>query len=501
MTYSAIGDCYSYRAGQMPSLLAIERYRNIPVMNLVRHPLVWLEHHVRWRASNMRMREGAVDPLVWEWKVTTHGYFEYLGLKSYEKEDINIWTSYQGMFMLNNILGDVRVIDQHYPIEKIADDPELFKDLINYLSRGKVNYDQVTLDKAYGMCDTLFRGESALETNPVLLFESWPGWKVDAFRKLVSREAVDVYIKFGYDMDEILCKPINVTPVHEKVRRSIFISSLPKSGTWLIREIIEMVTGLKAYEPDIVNNLPEYENEMLIDFPPGTFFSWHSILTSRTVSLLNGCQSKNIFLIRNIYDVLLSMYNHLIRDVDASIGRSAGGTEYFSDKKMEQCLTLMISGFTSPRMSWMGAGPILKQMDSLLAYVESGEALLLDYDELTNEKRNAIKSISKFLEIRLPRKRINEILTHTEKNTMRERLRESGRDLHVTADKHTLSRDVFSLYHKEMLDRIVMTETPQLPERLNRLGLDTVLYLEEPEEVTHWARFKRTMKKRNLRKY
>lgn len=80
MTYSAIGDCYSYRAGQMPELLNIDRYKNIPVVNLVRHPVTWLEFYVRWRASNMRMREGASDPLAWEWKTACHGYFEYLGL-------------------------------------------------------------------------------------------------------------------------------------------------------------------------------------------------------------------------------------------------------------------------------------------------------------------------------------------------------------------------------------------------------------------------------------
>ncbi len=63
MTYQAIGDCYSYRARQVGRLLAQDRYAGIPAVNLVRHPVVWLEFYVRWRAGNMRMRSGNTDLL------------------------------------------------------------------------------------------------------------------------------------------------------------------------------------------------------------------------------------------------------------------------------------------------------------------------------------------------------------------------------------------------------------------------------------------------------
>ena len=489
MTYSAIGDCYSFRAGQMPALLGVERYKDIPVVNIVRHPAVWLEYYVRWRSSNMRMREGATDPLAWEWKTACHGYFEYLGLPEYNKEDIDTWSCYQGMFQLNNVLGDIHAVDKHIAIEKIADNPDKFKELVHYLSHGKIAYDQSTLDIVFSMRNTLFRGERPVEADPCVLIESWPGWKVDAFRKLVSKETLDVHRSFGYDFSEIIRKPINIKPGHDKVQRSIFVSSLPKSGTWLLREILEMITGLKSFEPDIVEGEPSYENEMLIDFPSGTFFSWHSILTSRAVSLLNGCQSKNIFLIRNIYDVLLSMYNHLTRDVDATIGRSVGGSSYFNDKTTEQSLTLMISGFTTPEMTWSGVGPVLKQINSMLAFIESGHALLIDYKELTIDKRKVIKDILNFLELRLSGKRIKEILINTEKDFMRERLRKNGSGLHVSEKTHLLSRNDFSTYHKEMLDRIVMIEAPELPKRLENLGLNTVLYLDELEEPAKWTEF------------
>ncbi len=285
MTYSAIGDCYSYRAGQMSELLGIDCYKNIPVVNLVPLLVSWLDLYVLWLASSMRMRAGATDPLAWEWKTACHAYFEYLGLPGYTKDDIDIWASYQGMFQLNNVLGDIHAVQHHVAIEKIADEPETFRDLATYLSRGEVAFDQASLDSAYSMRHTLFRGEAPVECDPEQLVQGWPGWKVDAFRRLVSPEAMEVYESFGYDLKELTRRPISMAPVHGKIRRPVFVCSMQKSGTWLLREMLEMSTGLKAYEPLIGAEAPDYENEMLIEFPSGTFFSWHSTLTSRSVAL------------------------------------------------------------------------------------------------------------------------------------------------------------------------------------------------------------------------
>ncbi len=489
MTYSAIGDCYSYRAGQMPELLSIDQYKNIPVVNLVRHPVAWLEFYVRWRATNMRMRAGVTDPLEWEWKTACHAYFECLGLPGYTKDDIDIWASYQGMFQLNNVLGDIHAVQHHIAIEKIADEPEAFRDMATYLSRGEVMFDQASMDSAYSMRHTLFRGEAPVECDPEQLMQAWSGWKVDAFRKLVSPEALDIYASFGYDLKELTRRPISMAPVHGKIQRPIFVCSVPKSGTWLLREMLEMATGLKAHEPQVGVGTLDYENEMLIEFPSGTFFSWHSTLTPRSVALLKGCQAKNILLIRNIYDVLLSMFVHLSRDVDAAIGRSVMGSAYFEGKTTEQCLTLMISGFTSPQMTWMGAGPLLRQIDSMLELVKSGEALLLDYEQLTCNKSKTLQKVLQVLEYPLPAKRIREIIALTEKDAMRERLRKSGQDQHVTPSEHVLQRDAFLPYHKEMIDLAVMTNAPRLPERLRALGLDSILHL-EAEAKSKWSQLK-----------
>ena len=70
-TYTAIGDCYSYRASRMKPLQ--ERYGgSVPIINLMRHPYSWLKFYVTWRAKNMRMPNGETGPGDCEWYSTEH---------------------------------------------------------------------------------------------------------------------------------------------------------------------------------------------------------------------------------------------------------------------------------------------------------------------------------------------------------------------------------------------------------------------------------------------
>jgi len=482
MTYSAIGDCYSYRAGQMPELLEIDRYKAIPVANLTRHPVSWLEFYMRWRASNMRMRAEAIDPLAWEWKVTCHAYFEFLGLHKYTKDDIEVWASYQGMFQLNNVLGDIAAVSCHLPIEKVANAPDVFKELVTYLSGGKVEFNQEDLDRAYSMRHTLFRGESEVDSDPDQLMEGWPGWKVDAFRKIVSPQAIEAYKSFGYEFKDLLSLKVGVDLTPGKMSRAIFVSSIPKSGTWLLREIIEMLTSLKSFEPKVhPGSPPNYANDDLIEFPSDAFFSWHSVITKKTAAMLTGCQSKNIFLVRNIYDVLLSMRGHLIRDVDAIIGRSILGSDYFDGMSVEQSLTLLISGFSTPKLTFGGVRPFLKQMESFLDLVESGQALLLTYCDLTDRKLKTIQRISEFLGCEISNGRIHEIATATDKQVMRERRKEFKLDQHITLPELKLQRSEFKSYHHDMMTYAIVDSAPNLRSRLDALGMGDLLYAEYVE--------------------
>ena len=59
----------------------------------------------------------------------------------------------------------------------------------------------------------------------------------------------------------------------------VAVCSSMKSGTWLLREIVTQLTGLRAYEPNIPAGRPRYDDAESLIFPPDSFFSWHLLPT------------------------------------------------------------------------------------------------------------------------------------------------------------------------------------------------------------------------------
>lgn len=196
-TFSAIGDCYSYRANRMKPLL--DKYGSaVPVINLVRHPYSWLKFYVRWRATNMRMPDGETGPLDHEWQITRHELFKLLGLRPYKKEDVEIWATYQGLYHLKNIVADVEPGIKQIMLEEVVNDREIFQETIKYLTHGRVRYDQSLLDLVYSWVWTQFSGEGRLRVVPEEEYESWPDWQHEAFEKIVEDEVIECYRKLGY---------------------------------------------------------------------------------------------------------------------------------------------------------------------------------------------------------------------------------------------------------------------------------------------------------------
>ena len=67
----------------------------------------------------MRMGSGKTNPLEWEWSVANHIYFKQLNLKPYEKDDVNIWSFYQGLQLIDLYCNGF--ISDHYRVEKIEE--------------------------------------------------------------------------------------------------------------------------------------------------------------------------------------------------------------------------------------------------------------------------------------------------------------------------------------------------------------------------------------------
>lgn len=486
MTYQAIGDCYSYRAPEIGALLRQQSYRAIPALNLIRNPINWLEFYIKWRAGNMRMRAGTSDPLRWEWKITAHEIYAELGLKSYEYGDVDIWAAYRGLTMLRNIKNDVQSRIMHIPIERLVEDRFLFNRTVGYLTQGRCRFSDEDADRAFSMIPTLFRGEEPVESDPDKILDSWPDWKFDAFRKLVDPETIRTFSRFGYDLSrlETAFKTVSAPQTQQRrgsatpiKMRPIFMSSVMKSGTWFLREILDQITGLSWIEPPVKElRGVSYENADLIRFEDGHYFSWHSIINDAAADKLKHAHSRNIFLLRNMSDVVISMCNHFKFDVDASSGGSIGNPSFLSNFENDELISMIIGGFVSGNINWSGLLPHMKQLVSFLTYSErEKDTLLVDYNDLTERPEEQVAKLANYLRISLDPARISEIAEATRFDSMRERAAANGTEAHFTSQEGRVTRADLKNHHISMIRGVAYAASPGLIVQLRRAGFPHII--------------------------
>ncbi|MBD9362046.1 hypothetical protein [Methylomonas fluvii] len=195
--YLAIGNCYCYRAYQLEQLWDVFQ-QDVCFVNLVRHPYCWLHFYVTWRCGNMGMPLGNSAPLDHEWSVVNHEVLSALNLKPYTREDVDIWSSYQGMLILNRMVSDLRSDVRNYCLEDIVKSPDLFNKIVSYLTHGRVQFDSVLMELVYSWVYTPFRGGLPKRILPREEYALWPDWKKYAFKKIVNEEAMQMFEGYGY---------------------------------------------------------------------------------------------------------------------------------------------------------------------------------------------------------------------------------------------------------------------------------------------------------------
>lgn len=197
-TYTATGDCYSYRAHKMQPL--IDEYGNdVRWINLVRHPYVWLFFYTRWRATNMRMGAGKTKPLEHEWNIVQHEL--YKDLKPYTKEDVHVWAFYRGLTFLNHhMMKDLSINTQHIKLEDIVSSKSYFNKIISYLTHERVQFDESLLNEVYKWTYEPFRGEEKVYVTDQSEKDKYEQWQLEAIDKIVSKEAKNKFMELGYDL-------------------------------------------------------------------------------------------------------------------------------------------------------------------------------------------------------------------------------------------------------------------------------------------------------------
>ncbi|OHX34628.1 hypothetical protein BJL95_19065 [Methylomonas sp. LWB] len=195
-TYQAIGDCWSYRPWHFRDV--IDQYIDkVPLLFLARHPYAWLEFYVSWRAGNMRMPDGSFGPIEHEWSIAQHDYFKALGLKAYRKDDVEIWSAYQGMYQLNRHRVDIDTRIRRVALESLVTSPRHFAEIVAYLTKNRVEFSEALLADIYRWVYRPFRGEARVSAKPDNLYRAWPDWKKLAFERIVEPQTLAFYSDIG----------------------------------------------------------------------------------------------------------------------------------------------------------------------------------------------------------------------------------------------------------------------------------------------------------------
>ena len=199
VAYTAVGETYAYRSYQLEELWD-EYSDEIKFVNLVRHPYCWLGYYTDWRCANMNMPPDNISGVEHEWNVTCHDEIKKYNLIPYDRKDVHIWSSYQGMIILNRMVSDLRPGIKNVRIEQIVNERDKFLEVIDYLTHGRITFEKALLELIYSWVHGSFRKQGVIRDDPEKEYASWPSWKKQAFSMIVKEETIDMFRQHGYSL-------------------------------------------------------------------------------------------------------------------------------------------------------------------------------------------------------------------------------------------------------------------------------------------------------------
>lgn len=230
----------------------------------------------------------------------------------------------------------------------------------------------------------------------------------------------------------------------------------------MIEHILSELTGLGATEPEIAAG-PDYESPRLISFEDGKFFIWHSVPSEKVKAQIISANAKPIFLIRNIYDLVVSQYFHFANDVDAEIGHPTNTQDYFAEMSQDEGIALLLSGATSERFHWSGFGQSLRQIQEILKFAKEQSSHIVIYDRLVRSKRQEIQSLANFLSITPNEELINQLVDTSSLSNMREARKSAvGSGNHFRKGIPGDHVNVLKPFHYHMINWIMLSQAPEL---------------------------------------
>ncbi len=260
--------------------------------------------------------------------------------------------------------------------------------------------------------------------------------------------------------------------------KNIALISGIKTGTWLSREILSSITKMNFYEPEIIPGEKKYFDIKQLKFIPDHFYSWHIIPTKDIVDKLNNTKTKTVFIVRNIYDLVVSIYYHFYNNIDEDIGRGNNKDTFLKQFSFEEGLSLIITGFDEKGKRWNGMSEVIINSNEIFKASLHCDNILLSYNEIVSNKNNSISKIAQFLEYNLTKEEINNIEEETSFKSMKNKALINKRGAsHFREGSLNKNRTKLSYFHQIQLRKIIKEYAPDIYENAKKVGMeDIVLY-------------------------
>ncbi len=193
---------------------------------------------------------------------------------------------------------------------------------------------------------------------------------------MADNGVIPSFIKGGDDNLHLVGATFDRAPL----RQSVFLNSVPKSGTHLIRNIIRMfVPEEQQYHRDYIQ-VPNLRAHMAAFRSPTPYVSWgHLLFDDNSVLALQGV--RHIVLVRDPYDWVLARARFFLSDeFNGNLNHIKNGAV-----SLGEALNMMIMGvhqkqpglldvFTHNAAAWMGASAVMVRYEDILAAVQDLES-------------------------------------------------------------------------------------------------------------------------------
>lgn len=253
----------------------------------------------------------------------------------------------------------------------------------------------------------------------------------------------------------------------------VFLSVF-KSGTEMMKRIIEDLTGLPPMEPEIIPGKVNYQDSAQLYFREGHFYAWHLFPTHEVQQKLIQAQAKPVFLLRNIYDVVVSMYYHFANNIDADVGRGRNVDHYFQTISKEEGLSCIVEGMLKPDFVWKGAGPHYHQMELMLQFSEIYPCFITTYEKMHHDKLSEIQKLADFLEIPLSNEKAQDVAHSSYFDVMKAAAERENIGSHFRRGRPGSHADELNVNHVRQIQHILKQHAPYLSDLLQKADLSHI---------------------------